>query len=254
MSNAKDDRREEIAQLVNREGQIDFARLKLKFPDASEMTLRQDLKWLDEAGKIVRIHGGAKSIDSIVRTDDLFFKKATRNVEQKRQIARKAIRFLKPGMSIFIDCGTTLTEFAKLIPDEQFFIVTNSISCMPELARLSKPEVKLLGGSLNRVNLSTKDSRNSKDIEKMNFNICFLAVTGYSEECGFSCGTEADDDLRYAAIRRAEKVIALMDSSKIGRVFPVTYATLDDIDAIVLDDGADPAVVEGFRSKGKEVY
>ena len=57
-------RRQKITELVNREGQITFARLKEAFPDMSEMTLRTDLKCLDEAGAIIRIHGGAKSIES----------------------------------------------------------------------------------------------------------------------------------------------------------------------------------------------
>lgn len=42
---------------------------RLQFPDVSEMTLRTDLKVLDEEKKILRVHGGAKSVRVIIRTD-----------------------------------------------------------------------------------------------------------------------------------------------------------------------------------------
>lgn len=52
-------RREQIVALINEEGQISFSKLKESFPDISDMTLRTDLKYLDEMGKVIRIHGGA---------------------------------------------------------------------------------------------------------------------------------------------------------------------------------------------------
>ena len=42
-------RRNEIVELVNQSGHISFAQLKKKIPQISEMTLRTDLKALDEA-------------------------------------------------------------------------------------------------------------------------------------------------------------------------------------------------------------
>ena len=53
-------RRNQIVELVNRKGSISFAQLKEAFPSVSEMTLRTDLKALDEARRVVRVHGGVK--------------------------------------------------------------------------------------------------------------------------------------------------------------------------------------------------
>ena len=47
-------RRNQIVELVNRKGSISFAQLKEAFPSVSEMTLRTDLKALDEARRVVR--------------------------------------------------------------------------------------------------------------------------------------------------------------------------------------------------------
>ena len=56
-------RRNQIVELVNRKGSISFAQLKEAFPSVSEMTLRTDLKALDEARRVVRVHGGVKSVE-----------------------------------------------------------------------------------------------------------------------------------------------------------------------------------------------
>ncbi|MEG0900786.1 MAG: DeoR/GlpR family DNA-binding transcription regulator, partial [Clostridia bacterium] len=218
----REPRRTQITMAVNREEFITFEQLMALFPEISEMTLRTDLRDLDREGKIVRVHGGAKSIETVVRSDDLFFKKATRNMENKKQIARKAVSFLTTTGLMFLDCGTTMMEFARVFPDDKYHVITYSISSIIELARLSNPQVIMLGGRLNRFNLSTIDSRNRLDLEKMNFEVAFIAVSGYSKEQGFTCGMETDDELRYAAIRKAKKVVMLMDSSKVNRVFPIT--------------------------------
>ena len=63
-------RRNAIVELVNREGSLSFVQLKEAFPSVSEMTLRTDLKALDQARRVVRVHGGVKSVEVVVGTDD----------------------------------------------------------------------------------------------------------------------------------------------------------------------------------------
>ena len=140
----REPRRSQMVDFINREGYVTFAALKSLFPDVSEMTLRTDLRCLDQEGRIIRMHGGARSIETVVRLDDVYYKKVNRNVEKKQQIARKALQLIQPGQSIFIDCGSTLMQFAKLLPDEPMFIVTNNVSCAYDIARLSQPEILVL--------------------------------------------------------------------------------------------------------------
>ena len=46
-----DQRRNEIVEFVNENQTVTFTQLKEKFPSVSEMTLRTDLKYLDQAKK-----------------------------------------------------------------------------------------------------------------------------------------------------------------------------------------------------------
>ena len=72
-------RRNAIVDLINENGTVSFSQLKDAFPNVSEMTLRTDLKLLDEARRILRIHGGAKSVQVLIGTDDFLGRKSVRN-------------------------------------------------------------------------------------------------------------------------------------------------------------------------------
>ena len=249
----KDERQAKIKDYVQQQGYVSFQQLKMRFPDYSEMTLRNDLQTLHERQQIVRIHGGATALPSDLRSDDLFFRHANRKVAQKQLIARKATQLIRPNDSIFIDNGTTATELAKVFPDESVSIVTTSISCAMELARLRKPSVYLLGGDVNRYNLGVHSPKNQAILEQMNFNLMFMAVAGYSKETGFTCGTEVEDIVRKTAMSRSAKVVALMDSGKVGTIFTVTYATPDDIDILISDGELDEETQNTLLSHGVQI-
>ena len=85
-----DTRRKQIVELVNRLGYVRFIQIKENFPNVSEMTLRTDLKALDQEKKIVRIHGGAKSVQLVIGTDDYLNNRSIRNQDEKEEIALEA--------------------------------------------------------------------------------------------------------------------------------------------------------------------
>ena len=89
-------RRNAIAELVNKHGTVSFSQIKEQFPNVSEMTLRTDLKALDAAKEIVRIHGGAKSVQLVIGTDDYLTRRSVRNIQAKQEIAKKAKQLILP--------------------------------------------------------------------------------------------------------------------------------------------------------------
>ena len=74
--------------MVDAEGQITFAQLKSAFPNVSEMTLRTDLKHLNESGRIVRVHGGARSAEIVAGAED-FFPSGFNGIESKSKQSLK---------------------------------------------------------------------------------------------------------------------------------------------------------------------
>lgn len=228
-------RRNAIVELINEKETVSFSQLKEAFPNVSEMTLRTDLKLLDEAKRILRIHGGAKSVQVIIGTDDFLDRKSFRNIPEKQNIAEKALTLLQPDTTIFLDSGSTATVFASRIPDQSNLIYTTGLSCATKLANLTKPTVMLPGGKLNRYSQSVFGFSAIKELERVNFYQVFLGITGYHSSAGFTCGINDEAFLKQTAIRQSEQVIALMDSSKIGVKCSFHICSLSDIDIVVSD-------------------
>ena len=236
-------RRSAIVALINQRGSVSFGELKEQFPQVSEMTLRTDLKTLDGEGKILRIHGGAKSIGTLQSTlskDDFINKRSILNIQEKQLIAQKAVALLKPEEAIFIDSGSTTTMMAAAIPEGPRLIYTSGLGCATELARLTEARICLPGGVLNRYSHSVCGVSAIKEIERVSFRQAFIGVTGFSYENGFSCSIDEEARLKEAAIRHAQQVILLMDSTKLRKHSTYTFCRLPEVD-IIVSDGNLPA-------------
>jgi len=247
-------RRQKITEIVNREGQITFSRLKESFPDISEMTLRTDLKYLDENGAIIRVHGGAKSIDTIAGTDGFLSQRIVRNQEKKLCIARKAVALVHGRGTAFIDSGSTTTLLSRYFPDEDRQIYTCGVSCATELAVLTKPEVHLLGGKMNRYSLSVAGGKSLLELQSCHFDICFLGVTSFHSAMGFCCESEGDCVLKQMALRQSDYKVALVDSSKFDLYSTHRICEVNGVDAVVSDDDLTDEQKVFFIRHGVAVY
>lgn len=244
-----EERRNKIVEIVNQEGSVGLKKLKKAFSNVSEMTLRRDLEYLDQQKKIIRVHGGAKSVEVLIGTDDLFMRRSTRNLEAKKIIAQKAVDLLNQNTSIFLDSGTTTTELARIFPDDSFLIHTNSVSCVFELAKLRKAQVNMIGGRLNPFSLCLDGVRSMVDLSDINFQIAFLGVTGYIGSWGFTCGSEDEAELKKMVVRRSEKVVLLMDHHKVGVSSTYTFVRPEEVDVIISDSGLDEKSKKEFERK-----
>ena len=105
-----------IKQYVQEKGEVKLFELEKIFPDISVMTLRRDLKRLEEQGDVVLIKGGAKGISHLSRIkEEIYSKRSLENTAEKYQIAKKAFEYVEEGRSIFLDSGTTIMYLAQLL-------------------------------------------------------------------------------------------------------------------------------------------
>ncbi len=240
-------RRNAIVELINEHGTVSFSQLKNAFPNVSEMTLRTDLKLLDEAKRIVRIHGGAKSVQVVIGTDDYLSKRSVRNISEKQRIAEKAVSLIRPDTTIFLDSGSTATMTARLFPDQSNLIYTTGLSCATELANLSNPTVMIPGGVLNRYSQSVYGISAVRELERVNFSQTFLGVTSYSLSTGFNCGSNDEAILKQTAIEQSEQTVVLMDSSKVGVKSTFGICGLAQVDVVVSDGNLPEEFLEECR-------
>ncbi|MFW6279245.1 MAG: DeoR/GlpR family DNA-binding transcription regulator [Bacillota bacterium] len=249
-----DERREIINKTIQKKGEVKIKELQEMFPDISTMTIRRDLDYLEEEGAIVRIWGGAKSVDYITESrEEDYSSRKTENIEAKIKIARKAVDLIEKRRSIFLDSGTTLMCLAEIIPDKDFSILTSGPNIGLELANKNKPSITIIGGQLNKNNISLSGANSLKFIENINVDIAFMATSGFSLASGFTSGNNNECELKGNIIGKARKVIMLMDLSKLDKDMPFTFAGLEDIDVLVTENELPDYLKEECRAHDVEV-
>lgn len=232
----KKDRIEEIAGLLDKRGKLTLDQLVDAFPNVSQMTLRRDLFQLEQLGRIIRVRGGAMSVKEVQRVSgDSYAKKAVIHTDEKIQIAQKAAGLIEENCSIFIDGGTTAMQLAKELPDMNVHVFTNGLAVAIELAKKKNVNVTIVGGQVLKDNLSTASPVAKAYFADMNFEFVMISSSAFTPENGFSCSSQIEADLLRMAHEKARATYMMLDSSKIGKVMPYTFARLEDIDVLITD-------------------
>ena len=241
---------EEIALLIEKNGKMSLDELAKQFPDVSDMTLRRDLLELEKENKVIRIRGGAMSVLEVQkRSGEAYAQKSTINTDAKKVIAKKAVSLIDEGVSMFLDGGTTALQLAKEMPDRPCHIFTNGIVVAEELAHKKQPEVVLVGGSLIKENLSTASPYTKVFLGNTNFELAIISASAFSFGQGFSCVSQVESDLLKFILARAKMVYMMLDTSKIGKIMPYTFATPENIDVLITDDNFPEDVKAAFEEK-----
>lgn len=231
-------RQRQIIEILAQKGEVQLQRLKDTFPEVSLMTLRRDLTYLEKEGYLIRTHGGAvstKRITEINGEEDAYARRAAENIEAKLKIAEKAVPLAEKGRSIYFDAGSSIMCLAKLLPDDNFSIVTSGANIALELLKKPKISVFTLGGLVNRNTLSVSGPNAISVIDTINIDIAFMSASGFSLDSGITVSNIYESELKRKVVCRAKKVILLLDSQKINKNMTFTYSNLEEIDILVTE-------------------
>lgn len=231
-------RREKLRAFLEENQVATLRQMEELLPEVSLMTIHRDLSYLQEQGLIVKIRGGARYIQN-GQSEPIFSAREIVNRSAKQIIAGKAVPLLSDSGSVFLDAGTTLLAFARAMPDVAASVVTSGPNIALELCRLKNPSITLCGGDLHKSNLMLTGSAALDTLEGLNIDIAFLVASGFSPGAGFSCGRESEAAVKRLVADKARTVVMLLDTSKLERVYPHTFARLDRLDAIVTEKPAD---------------
>ena len=144
----------------------------------TEMTIRRDLKELEDYGHLTRIHGGAKLKPKNFYQEDNFNKKISVNVDEKKEIARKVAGLIKNNETIFIGAGSTTSYLAEFLQDRNINIVTNSMTVFEQFKDNPSCDLIFIGGRYRPktkgfVGYFTQDA-----LSKISVNKAFVGVNG----------------------------------------------------------------------------
>jgi DeoR family fructose operon transcriptional repressor len=218
----------------------------------SPATARRDLDQLEKIGIIRRVHGGAVSVESRLE-EPLFDDKTSIAAQEKHHIAEAALQFVEPGDTIYLDGGSTVLEFARLLHDRtNLTIVTNSLRAALELAGRG-PRLILIGGELRRLSQTMVGPLTRYVLQELHVDKAFMGTIGLALTVGLTTTDPAEAYTKELVVSRARRVILLADSGKAGKVAFARAGGLEQIHVVVTDKALDKTFEKELTKKGIKV-
>lgn len=244
----REERLREIEDILTNSGMVEVSKLSRLF-NVTEMTIRRDLDDLVQRKVAIRSHGGAMLPPENVLSERSYDMRIMINQKEKEAIAREATALINDGDRVFFDSSTTVYCLAQMISNTQnLLVVTDTLATANELISRSRVKVVCLGGELQKETGSCAGPFAEQMIECMNFNTAFIGLPKISMNGVLSTSSISQLRIKQAAIERSQKVVVLIDSSKLGDPEFLEVGHLSDVDTVITDSNIDPNFVTYCKS------
>lgn len=256
MSRTAHQRRLEIAQQVQNQGSVRVTELMRAFR-VTDTSIRRDLEILESQGRLRRIHGGAVAIGRS-QAPQSFQVKLREHPQEKARIGAAAARLVQAGESIILDSGTTVLEVALHLPKHHteptpLTVVTNSLPVIVELQNWNSIHLNLLGGILLPDFQATVGPQTIANLRRIQVDKAFIGCDGLSLSHGLTTPHMLIAEVGRVMAEVAHEVIAVADSSKLGRVGFTPIVPLNQVQKLITDSGASTTLLDEIRATGIEV-
>jgi DeoR family transcriptional regulator of aga operon len=246
------ERHQLILNKLQKEGYISVIDL-CKELDVSSVTIRKDLKLLEDKNLLFRTHGGA-TLNNPYTADRPVNEKEKLQSSEKMKIGATASQFIEPNDSIIIASGTTVLALAKNIqPKESLTVITAALNVAMELVKHPNIEVLQLGGIMRKSSSSVTGPYAESILNDFFCSKLFLGVDGIDIEFGLTTASAMEASLNRKMIAVSQKVIVLSDSTKFGRRGFGRICGIEDINHIITDSGIPEHYVNHLEGMGIEV-
>jgi len=243
-------RRRDIQNMLRRRGSININDAAAEL-NVSPMTIRRDLAYLEKKGLLVREYGGAVNAERLVF--EFTFARAVRlHREQKERIGRAAAGMVKPAESIILDTGTTTLQVARALKSFEgpLTVYTATLPMISELWGIENLDVVVLGGNVRKASPDLYGPLTEMALERLQADRVFLGAEGIHHEKGLTVSSMEVARMAQIFLRAAKEVVVVADSSKLGVVSKVRYATLDEVGCLVTDKGVSRKEVAKLKAAG----
>ncbi|HJB27696.1 MAG TPA: DeoR/GlpR family DNA-binding transcription regulator [Candidatus Blautia faecavium] len=217
-------------------------------------TIRRDLKAMEQEGLIKCVRGGACLPESVISFSN-FTGREIINSEWKREIARKASGYIREGDVVALNSGTTNTVLAQELAalNKNFTVVTNNYAAIDLL--MHNPSIRLIsiGGEVDALERSTFGTVCEQEFKEYYPDVVFLSINAVDYKEGFTDFRFGEIGVIQLLAQTSKKVIAVMDSSKLGKCSKRKVLSLDQVDVLLMDDHVPAEIKEKYRKKGLEI-
>lgn len=221
--------------------------------DVSPVTIRKDLKLLEEKKLLFKTHGGATQQNPYTIDRPVNEKEKIQSTE-KLKIGNAGANLIQENDAIIIASGTTVLALARAIsPKDNLMVVTGALNVALELLKHQNIEIIQLGGVLRKSSASVTGSYAEGILKDFFCNKLFLGVDGIDLEFGLTTTNSTEAQLNREMMSVAQKTIVLADSTKFGKRGFGRICGIDDIDHIITDNKISESTLKALEGMGIEV-
>ncbi len=246
-------RQRAILSLLTRNGSVRVSQLSQQL-GVSEVTLRSDLKLMEQQGLLARTHGGAVP----VQNGFLAYPWASAaNSEGRSKLAAAAAALVHEGDTLLMNDGAFNCVLADMLVKNKepqgLKLLTNSLSVALRLVGNLSLQTIFLGGILGARQNFTYGSDALEQLHHYHADKFFLAADGVDASGGITVHQAEDAPLLQLMIQRSRQVIILADNNMVGyesffRIAPVTAAHL-----LVVSHNANANALDEIMALGVKV-
>lgn len=249
---SKSERQEQILDIIRDNSRVTLTEISENF-GVSEITIRRDVKMLEDLGTVRRAHGG---LVYYIEPDEEapVVKRQLINSIAKQSIAKEAAQLVKEGDSIFLGSGSTASYVSQHLKRHQrLTVTTNAVTVIQELATVESLNLIVLGGLLRSSELSTIGHITEQALKEVRVDKVIVGMRGVDLEAGLTSDYLPEVMTDRAIMDMSGKVIVVADSSKLGHIASGFVAPIERMTTLITDQQADQEFVSQLREKGIEV-
>jgi DeoR/GlpR family transcriptional regulator of sugar metabolism len=249
------DRRQRIFDLLQERGTALVSELSMLL-GVSEVTIRSDLAVLAGRGRVVRTHGGAM-LPELAPLELTFDTRDVSNVELKRRIGQAAAELIQNRQSVVLDASTTALQIARALRGPRSLndvtVITNGVHTALELLDVPGVSTILTGGQLRATAVSLTGAVAADLLSRVHASVGFFGAKGLATLQGLTDVNLQEVEMKSAMAAVCERVVAVVDHTKLGQVGLATFVPLVKLDLVITDTDADPGYIADLEHAGVEV-
>lgn len=212
----------------------------------SQMTIRRDLKELEEEGRLRRIRGGAMAVIG----PQPFAARRAVQMRAKEAIADKALALVPRHGAIAMDASSTVGTLAmKLGPSSGLTVVTNSYPTYLSLRTTPGARPILVGGETEEITESFVGPIAVRAVESLRYHRFFASSSALHAQLGGSEVSLQEAEVKRAFQHLSRELVLCVDSSKLGQQAVAAGFSLESVSVLITELDPDDTRLDPFRDR-----
>ena len=230
------ERLRDIEARLARDGRVVAAELA-RIYETSEDTIRRDLRALAAEGRCRRVYGGALPATATLGPVSARRRHAP---VAKAALGAALARLVEPGMTVFIDAGSTTLACAERLDADGVTVVTHAPTIAAALVERPGLRLVTVGGEVHPEVGAALGPGAIAAIEAIRPDLFLLGACGVDAVAGITAHYADDAAIKRLVAARSGRVAVAADHDKLGTAAPFSVIALAACDHLVIEAATDP--------------